>query len=269
MARTRAGTQLTETHRQAQVQVRARALRDFVALWALWAAGEDDDADGAIDALALAAVALIWTYHGISRSLAASYFDSFRAAERVPGRSAPVLAPDLPQAKAAGTVSLVGRQAYRESRRVGRPPERAREAALVRASGAVTTLVLSGGRDTILASVRADREAVGWLRVTDSDPCPFCRMLAGRGPAYKADTVGFRAHDHCTCAGEPYYAGAEWPGRGKEFRDEYNAAVRAAREAGELRRGTENDLLNAYRRFLGRPRSSGASAPVQAVQGDG
>jgi hypothetical protein len=254
--RTEAGAHLTEAQRQAQVQVRARALRDYLALWPLWAAGEEDET-GSLDALALASVALIWTYHRFSRSLAASYFTSFRAAERVRGSASPIIAPEVPREAIVGTLNLVGQQMYRDARRVGQDPRRAREAALVRTSGTVTRLVLAGGRETIIESARADPEALGWLRVTDSDPCPFCRLLAGRGPVYKKDTVGFCAHDHCTCAAEVYYPCAEWPGLGKQFRDEYNQAVREARAAGELRRGTENDSLNALRRFLSKRSSDG------------
>lgn len=263
MARTDAGAQLTEAQRQAQLQVRAGALKDYLALWALWAAGSEEE-DGSIEALALAAVALVWTYHRFSRSLAASYFTSFRAAETVPGRATPVVAPDVPREAVVGTLSLIGPNAYRDARRAGRTPQQAREVALVRTSGTVTRMVLAGGRDTIVESVKADPAALGWLRVTGTQPCTFCRMLAGRGPVYKSDTAGFQAHDHCTCAGEPYYPGAEWPGLGKQFRDEYNQAVREARAAGDLRRGTDNDLLNAYRRFLSK--QSGVQA---AVQGDG
>jgi hypothetical protein len=138
----------------------------------------------------------------------------------------------------------------------GRPPEQAKETALTRTSGSISRHVLNGGRETILRSVAEDREALGWGRVTDGDPCAFCAMLAGRGPVYQEDTVGFEAHDECGCGAEPvYYRDAPWPGRSREFHDMYNEALLQARQDGTMATGTSNDLLNTFRRFYDRQRS--------------
>jgi hypothetical protein len=77
--------------------------------------------------------------------------------------------------------------------------------ALVRVSGAVTRHVLDGGRETLLASVRGDRRARGWARVTSAEPCEFCSMLASRGGVYMATSGAFAAHDHCACGVEPVF----------------------------------------------------------------
>jgi hypothetical protein len=122
------------------------------------------------------------------------------------------------------------------------------QAALTRTSGAVARHVLNGGRDALLASVAADRKTVGWIRVTSGDPCPFCAMLAGRGAVYAESAADFQSHDHCSCSAEPQYEGSELPALNQRFRETYNRAVASAREAGELERGTSNDLLNAFRR---------------------
>ena len=63
----------------------------------------------------------------------------------------------------------------------GEGPERAKRNALVEASGAASRHVLNGGRSTQLALVQNDRAALGWVRVTDGNPCAFCAMLASRG----------------------------------------------------------------------------------------
>lgn len=244
MARTEAGRHLTEQHRLGQLQVRSRALRDYLQLWPIWKGDEESFAQ-----LVLATIVLVRAYYGLSASLAAGYFQSFRLVERAPGAAATRLAGPIDERKVATALMVTGRDGLREAIAASQPPDEARAAALSRSSGSVTRQVLSGGRETILRSVAEDKEALGWGRVTDGDPCSFCAMLAGRGPVYKADTVDFQAHDHCGCGAEPVYSGSEWPGRAREFHDIYNEAILQAREAGELIRGTSNDLLNAFRRF--------------------
>jgi hypothetical protein len=82
-------------------------------------------------------------------------------------------------------------------------------------------------------------------------------MLSSRGPVYISEsTADFKSHGHCSCVAEPGYKGTEWPGRSWEFHEMYNQATREAQEAGELSRGTSNDLLNAFRRFYERERLS-------------
>lgn len=61
---------------------------------------------------------------------------------------------------------------------------------------------LNGGREVTRRAMLEDPAAWGWARVTDADPCEFCRMLAERGPVYKsARSAGaFRQwHDGCAC----------------------------------------------------------------------
>lgn len=64
--------------------------------------------------------------------------------------------------------------------------------------------VLNAGRDQVKANVLADSKAGGWMRITDGRPCPFCAMLASRGPVYKSQTsaggFGHRFHDGCGCS---------------------------------------------------------------------
>jgi hypothetical protein len=93
-------------------------------------------------------------------------------------------------------------------------------------SGRVTRHILDGGRDTIIGSVNADKQALGWARVTDGDPCYFCLTLASRGAVYKTEqTADFQAHDHCGCTAMPLWDGTDWPAT-REFREIYDAAQR-------------------------------------------
>lgn len=245
MARTEAGRLLTERHRQAQLQLRARALQDYLRLWPVWEGDEDS-----FDRLVAAATVLVKSYRGFSSDLAGSYFQSFRLAEEVSGQASIRLAGPLDEGAVRAGLVVTGRDAVRSALAAGRRPGAARDVALTRTSGSFSRHVLNGGRETLLESVQGDAKALGWGRVTDGDPCAFCALLAGRGPVYKKDTVGFQAHDECGCTAEPVYKGSEWPGRAKEFHDLYNEATFEAREKGDLRRGTSNDLLNAFRRRL-------------------
>jgi hypothetical protein len=243
MAVTDAGAQLTAAHRQAQLQIRAQALQAYVAAWPLWH-GDETSFQGLLDVVA----PLIRATHGLSASLAASYFTAFRAAEQIPGDSAPVLAATIDDSLVRGTLHVTGREMTRQALEAGQSPQAAMRSALIRTSGTTTRLVLAGGRDTIIESSAKDKLAVGWARVTADKPCAFCALLAARGPVYTHETVDFKAHDHCSCAAEPHYRGSDWPGRGREFHDLYNRATSEASAAGDLRRGTSNDLLNAFRR---------------------
>jgi hypothetical protein len=61
-------------------------------------------------------------------------------------------------------------------------------------------------RDTITTNTQRDPSAVGWKRVT-AGGCKFCRLLAGRGAVYRADTARFAAHPHCGCTAAPVFDG--------------------------------------------------------------
>ena len=251
MARTEAGKALTEQHYQAQLKLRALALRDYGRLWPNW----NGDSAG-FKRLAVATVVLVKAHQSLSAQLGASYFDAFRLAED-PGGSAQSYLPDpmTPELedKLIGALYETGQFSVQRSLASGRSPEEAMRVALTNTSGVVTNEVLEGGRGAILRSVESDRQARDWRRVTSGTPCAFCALLASRGPVYRTEsTADFKAHGHCGCTAEPGYSDSAWPGRGREFKAMYDAAIREARQAGELKRGTSNDLLNAFRRYYSR-----------------
>lgn len=235
MARTAEAAALTERHRQAQLAVRAGALRDYGLLWPVWTGDEES-----FQRLLLAALPLVRAYHRLSSSVAATYFTAFRDAERAGGDATPRVADPLPDSQVLGTLHVTGIDMTRRALLAGAAPEAAMRTALVRTSGTVTRLTLQGGRDTVIRSVGGDGRAQGWARVTSGRPCAFCAMLASRGPVYSADAADFEAHDHCSCGAEPVYPGSEWPGRAREFRDLYEQhAAGTANPVNELRRVLE------------------------------
>ena len=245
MARTGAGDQLSAQHRRAQLGLRAQAMRDFQRIWPLWKGDERSFRD-----LVAATQPLVLAHHRTSASLASAFYQAFRTAERVGGSPAPRL-PDPPDPKKIeASLYATGQASVRKAIAAGHSPQAAMQNALVTTSGAVTRHILDGGRGTIIQSAAADRRARGWARVTSGDPCAFCAMLAMNGAVYSEYTVDFQAHDHCSCSGEVVYEGYRMPPNSQRFKDFYNQATREANAAGDMDRGTSNDLLNAFRRHL-------------------
>jgi hypothetical protein len=234
MARTSEGSFLTERHRAGQVQIRAATLRDFIRIWPLWD-GEEDS----FRRLIAASLPLVRSYHQLSSSFAAAYYEAFRKAEKVGGNPTPRLADPIDEDKVAAGLIVTGQAMTRKAILAGQSPQAARQTALIRTGGSVTRQALSGGRATLLQSASADRQAQGWVRVTSGDPCAFCALLASNGPTYSESGSDFQAHDHCSCTAEPAYEGSEWPGRAGEFRSLYDQHAK----------GT-TDPLNSFRRVL-------------------
>ena len=243
-----AATALTEQHRQAQLQVRNHALRDFLLLWPLW---RGDQATFA--SLVQATLPLVRVYRQTSATLAASYYRAMRADVGVVGRPNIRLASPLDPEQITSSLYVTGQVKTRDALSGGASPEQARRAALTRVSGAVSRHVLTGGRETVLNSVAADKGAIGWARITDGNPCYFCLTLASRGAVYKTEqSASFEAHDHCGCSAMPVFdRHAEIPGHTK-WRDIYDAAQTAGLESGDLQHGENSsaERLNAVRRYL-------------------
>ncbi|WP_405944748.1 hypothetical protein [Streptomyces sp. NBC_00932] len=129
-------------------------------------------------------------------------------------------------------------------------------------AGAADRDALMGGRDLLDQSSRADRAVIGWARVTDSDPCHFCALLASRGAVYRSQwtarytgRTGRRArtvtrpdgmddwspgrlasweaaqgldryHDNCHCTIVPVYSRTDWlPEASRAFRELYDLST--------------------------------------------
>lgn len=246
MAKTPEGAAATEEHRQAQIQIRASALRDFATVWPLW---KPDDASTYAHLVA-ATLPLVRAYNRLSSAVATGYYSRFRAAEGIPGPAPGIVGAAPDDAQITSSLYVTGQVTAERAQRAGRTPAQARQTALVSVSGAVTRHVLAGGRDALLESVAADPEALGWARVTDGNPCYFCALLASRGPVYKDQaSAGFQAHDHCACMAEPVYPGADWPGRAREYAALYRAATR----------DRPTDPRNAFRRAYEKRPPGGAT----------
>lgn len=240
MAATAAARLLTATQRQQQLALRAATITDLLELWPIL---EPTAIDETSPRWMTATRALIGERRRTSEGLASRYLSAFKSAElgrpaTVALRTAPLIAEQLDTSlRVTGPIALkvlIGR---------GISPVQAHRAASTQMIGSATRHVLNGGRSAIVGSVAADRDALGWHRVTGASPCAFCAMLASRGPVFKRQrSAAFDAHDHCSCMTEPVYrADSAWPGRNRQYRDLWN-------ESTQGRNGT--DALNAFRQAL-------------------
>lgn len=229
---------LTETHRRAQLVLRAEVVDLVNRTWRVF---NVDDLVASWSALEPVLLALIGSGGQVSAGLAAAYYSEFRAAERVAGVATPVLAAAPGAEEIVRNLRYVGLVGARRLVDAGRGD--ATTVTFTNVSGEVSRQVLNRGRDTLVESAAADREALGWTRVTDGNPCAFCRMLASRGPVYYGHGgITFAAHGHCGCTVEPVYSHDQpWPGRAREFHDEWNEVTAGMSGA---------DARLAYRQYV-------------------
>lgn len=193
---------LAERHRVQQVALRAGVSRDVVSL--LRDLFDTTNADRTWPAIQSMLAALARQQHGTSATLANAYYEQARTDAEVPGFYLPITPADLAEELLKVVLDATGIAAFKRAIALGKTPEEALQIVGVTLSGSISRLVLSGGRDSILGNVQEDRQAVGWARLTDKDPCAWCSMLSSRGPVYRSRrTAGFQAHDHCACMPVP------------------------------------------------------------------
>lgn len=80
--------------------------------------------------------------------------------------------------------SLTVEANYNTKKAMPGPEEELMRDALNRSSGAAVRQAMNGGRGVTDAVVKEDSKVIGFARVTDGDPCPFCALLASRGAVF-------------------------------------------------------------------------------------
>ncbi|WP_067891228.1 VG15 protein [Nocardia vaccinii] len=110
---------------------------------------------------------------------------------------------------------------------------------------AVARHARQAGRDAILRTADVAGSAIGWARVTSgATPCPWCAMLASRGPVYRSEQSAiFRAHDQCHCRAVLVFRGHEW--EGEDSYQRWNALWTSATKG---KRG--KDAVRAFNRAV-------------------
>jgi len=226
VAATAEAARLTDAHRRAQASLGARTVAQTLAVWPLI---DPTDVAGTLERWLTAMIPIVRSARRTSARLAANYITTFRALElgvEVPPM-VPVLAETIAPRQVATSLIVTGPAAVRAGIARGMTPERAAEVGQVRSAGAAMRHVLGGGRDTIAETVRSDNRALGWARAVSPSCCPFCAMLAARGPVFSEGTVDFAAHDNCTCGSEPVYRrDADWPAGSRRFQDLWQESTR-------------------------------------------
>lgn len=240
-------TQLAEAYRVEQSQLSALVTRDVLALWL---ASYEPGNSSVWRALVAALTALVGRFRGESSRSAVNYYLESRGTARVPGLYVPRPAPEPPRELIEATAQITGARAYGRSRTANLAETRAMQNSGVQVAGAMARITLDAGRQTVLDAVEEDREAIGWIRITDANPCAFCSMLSSRGPVFSEDTADFQAHAHCACIAAPVYSRDEpWLGHSEDLYQQWKRET--AGESGK-------DAIRAWRRYWnGRDKSEG------------
>lgn len=319
MAHTAKGRALTEDHRLAQAAV-STSLVDIITDLFL-SVFNPADIDGSSAKFMESALPVVLAARDMSAELATTYLDTFRRVELQGLVDSSDLTPDLAdplsvpldviqEAAAAGLMSqdqvaqrvrdladtlpsapsLVsslhtsGAAVAKRRIKAGDTTAKARDTAAKAVAAKAVKLAADGGRAPLIQEVNnGSNGAVGYARVIDADPCPFCAMLASRGPVYRSDAFAastalfsgdgrFKVHDGCGCTLEPIYGrrATDLPAESSELAAEWAeiaagqpdpwGAWRRWRESG-TRPGEERKDVEVHRRpsapQYGRSRAEG------------
>lgn len=285
MAHTEQGAQLTASHQAAQVSLSTslvEAIRDmFLSIF------DVNDIDGSSARFIAKALPLVVQSRDLSTELATTYLDAFRkvelsglvdAADLDPTDPLTVpmdiledmVAEDLLEAEDLENMasSLVeslpspgqlakelhssGAAVAKKKLAAGSDTTEAVDVAAKAVAAKAVQQVADGGRSPLLEETeRGTHACVGYARVVDDNPCPFCAMLASRGAVYRSDSFEdsnglfsgdgrFKVHPGCGCTLEPIYGGriTGLPPESKKLMEEW-AEIAAGHE----------DPWGAWRRY--------------------
>jgi hypothetical protein len=223
-----AATALTQAHRR-DLSVLAGVIGRRVAALAATAALADIDAWW--DQVASEAERVVTTGQTAAAALAARYLRQHSALEgvRITPRRAPV-----DQAQIATALRVTGPVAFKTNLRDSGSDTVALRAMQERLRGSAQRLTLTGDRQTVMDAVTESPAIAGYRRVTSGTPCAFCSMLATRGAVYSKATVGFQAHDHCSCTPEPLYEHEPEPASITRLRAEWDQVTAEASGTAKL-----------------------------------
>jgi hypothetical protein len=239
MAATVEARRLTESHRLAQARIGARTATQLLASWQIL---DLVDLDRTTERWLRVVLPIVTVNRRESARLAATYLQTFRTLETgsLAGFAA-VLADEIDRAAVSTSLVVTGPVYVKAAMTRGLTLEEASVTARVAAARAALRHSLGGSRDTIIRSISADRQALGWARATSADPCHFCAMLASRGPVYRSEAdAAFEPHDGCHCQPEAVYnADAAWPPGSDQYRELWDSATEGL---------SGQDAIRAFRR---------------------
>jgi hypothetical protein len=256
---------LAENYRQQTVTLSAAYMRNALALWPLLRSEGGVVDWQSVDPWLRLSNVLVRLYRDRSALLSQQYAQRARLVATGSPRG-PVSLPDrMPVEQVVRTFRYTGPATIERSRYRGLDDHAARQRALTLTLQAGQRLVLDAGRDVVDKTVRADDAAVGWMRVTDADPCAFCAILASRGAVYKSaesagveesrkraetphvpGTIAYETsddwHNGCGCQVVPVFSrDAEMPETSKRADDLWKRAAKGL---------SGSDAVNAFRRAV-------------------
>lgn len=259
MAATEESLALVELHRQSQSRLSGMVAADIYPLTQLI---DYDNIAGSYRSIEPYLLRIIVERGAQAEALAAEFYAAIRTAESISGLYTPRGADALDLRKVQRNLRIVGPGKAGKMMQLGQP--NVEESMFTNLAGEAQRNVVNRNRSATVNTGTADKKCVGWVRVTDGNPCAFCAMLASRGPVFKDAKMatagskrvrktrkldgikvdGYRAHPNCGCIAKPVYAPDDpWPGRGEEFRKIWDEST--VGESGK-------NALNAFRRELAR-----------------
>ena len=298
MAHTPQGQELTEAHRKAQVALTAYVVAQTRA--AFQSEMDADDITGSFGRVVRKLLPVIVRARSRSVKESAEYLERFRQREirgvlhrrRLrPPRGDELSVPpqqlrevlvepepipdvqfDLPDETAiVEQLYVTGPGAAKKRIKDGKSPAEALRVAETQVATVAARLTGDGGRAVIEDEVRQGRNgAIGYCRVPDADPCPFCAMLASRGPVYRSDAFTysnsifagdgrFKVHNGCDCTLEPVY--------GRRATDLPPGVAKLSKEWAEVAAGRD-DPFGYWRRWRESGTKPGEEAPQAKVVED-
>ncbi|MCL1838666.1 MAG: hypothetical protein FWG47_05045 [Propionibacteriaceae bacterium] len=203
MATTDEGRALTDEHRRWQALLGATTGGMGFELAKLI---DPTDIRGTVEGWLEQTVAVLATAEIASANNAAKYVQQFRVAELGASKAAsmPVVKPKFDLLEADNSVIWAPRMAQ-SAINEHMDPQAAWEQAVGALVGRMMREALTPGRETIFGSAMAAGSR--WRRVSDGNPCSWCAMLVGRGPAYSSEETanGVIYHNSCGCTAEEYF----------------------------------------------------------------
>lgn len=188
-----------------------RGLTDLAASWAISA-----DPVATREALAVVLPDLVGLYGSAAATLGADWYDELRdqAEVKTRFRAVPAELPDAGLFESLvgwGTTPLfVGSPELDEDGTLIRQPKLGDpdfvpdlQAAQTRVAGGFQKAVADMERNTVIGSLKRDRDGRGWSRRTTGKSCPFCVSIAARGAVFSASTANFASHNNCDCIAFP------------------------------------------------------------------
>lgn len=196
-----ASRRLTEAHRLTQARIGALTVLQMRRVWRLL---DPEDLDGTFEDWLIAATPIVATQRTVSARTAASFVTASKVLQLGPSAMATPILADAADPRALTTSLLVtGPLSVKRAMARGVPLARALSTAEASSAAAAMRHSLDGGRQTLLETLRTDRDARGWRRVASGGACKFCSTLDGK--FHPTDNADFPAHDGCSCSQEPVY----------------------------------------------------------------